>query len=115
MSTACRESDPRSDAMPLRLACADFSFPLLPHERALQLIADLGFEGVDLGLFGGGAALSPEKTLANVATSAKEIGDRLKKTGLAPADVFIIPGSFDMLAANHPDAAERNKSRELFQ
>src|SRR5262249_23203345 len=26
-----------------------------------------------------------------------------------------IPGSFDVLAANHPDAAERKKSRELFQ
>src|SRR5437870_8238122 len=35
----------------LRLACADFTFPLLPHERALDLIAMLDFDGADIGLF----------------------------------------------------------------
>ncbi len=34
-----------------RLACADFTFPLLPHDKSLDLIAMLGFEGVDIGLF----------------------------------------------------------------
>src|SRR5579872_7457341 len=29
-------------AMKINLSCADFSFPLLPHEAALQLIALLG-------------------------------------------------------------------------
>ncbi len=27
--------------MPLKLACADFTFPLLPHNKVLQLIAML--------------------------------------------------------------------------
>ena len=31
------------------LACADFTFPLLTHEHSLDLIAMLGFEGVDIG------------------------------------------------------------------
>ncbi len=30
------------------------------------------------------------------------------------ADVFLIPGSFDALAANHPDPEQRKKSRDLF-
>jgi hypothetical protein len=34
--------------MTRRLACADFTFPLLPHENVLKLIAMLGFEGVDI-------------------------------------------------------------------
>jgi sugar phosphate isomerase/epimerase len=101
--------------MALKLACADFSFPLLPHHRALQLIAGLGFEGVDVGLFGGGAQLSPEVVLSNVLQSAKEISQRIADAGLIMADIFMIPGSFDVLAANHPEAAERSKSRDLFQ
>src|SRR5262245_5911755 len=100
--------------MTLKLACADFSFPLLPHDKALKLIADLGFEGVDIGLFGGGSQLSPETALANVTPSAREVSDRVRNAGLAIADIFMIPGSFDVLAANHPEAAERTKSRDLF-
>jgi sugar phosphate isomerase/epimerase len=97
-----------------RLACADFSFPLLPHRLALKLIADLGFEGVDIGLFGGGAQLSPETMLANTHRSARELSKQIEDSGLLLADVFLIPGRFDVLAANHPDAAERSKSRDLF-
>jgi sugar phosphate isomerase/epimerase len=100
--------------MAIRLACADFSFPLLPHASALKLIADLGFEGVDIGLFGGGAQLSPEKVLTNIPKSARELSTRVAEAGLNIADIFLIPGSFDVLAANHPEAAERRKSRDLF-
>src|SRR6476659_3872414 len=101
--------------MTLELSCADFSFPLLSHHLALQLIADLGFDGVDIGLFGGGAQLSPNTALANVAESARDLSKKLEYVGLRFADIFLIPGSFDVLAANHPDAAERSKSRDLFQ
>jgi len=101
--------------MTIRLACADFSFPLLPHRRALGLIADLGFEGVDIGLFGGGAQLSPETVLARVPQSAHELSKEMGDSGLSLADIFLMPGSFDVLAANHPDAAERSKSRDLFR
>jgi sugar phosphate isomerase/epimerase len=100
--------------MSWRLSCADFSFPLLPHQLALNLIADLGFEGVDVGLFGGGAQLSSESVLANPPHSARELSKRIGDSGLLLADIFLIPGSFDVLAANHPDSAERGKSRDLF-
>ena len=32
--------------MRLKVACADFTFPLLRHEKALDLVAMLEFEGV---------------------------------------------------------------------
>jgi sugar phosphate isomerase/epimerase len=101
--------------MAIRLACADFSFPLLPHRHALRLIADLGFKGVDIGLFGGGAQLSPDAVLSRVPQSAHELSNQIADAGLTLADVFLIPGSFDLLAANHPDATERSKSRDLFK
>ena len=47
--------------MPYRLACADFTFPLLPHARVLKLIAMLEFEGVDIGLFEGRSHLRPSQ------------------------------------------------------
>src|SRR3954467_10629656 len=101
--------------MTLKLSCADFSFPLLPHHLALKLIADLGFDGVDVGLFGGGAQLSPESALANLAESARDLSTKVADAGLQFADIFLIPGRFDVLAPNHPDAATRSKSRDLFQ
>ena len=33
--------------MRLKLACSDFTFPLLSHRQALQIISALGFKGVD--------------------------------------------------------------------
>ena len=33
----------------LKLACADFTFPLLLHDGALELIGLLDFDGVDIG------------------------------------------------------------------
>ena len=60
---------PRGQTMKLKLACADFAFPLLPHDRVLDLIAMLEFDGVDIGLFEG------RSHLASVASiqSAREI------------------------------------------
>lgn len=37
--------------MDIKLACAHFTFSLLSHEKVLDLIAALEFEGVDIGLF----------------------------------------------------------------
>ena len=35
--------------MKAKFACADFTFPLLSHAHALDLIANLGFQGVEIG------------------------------------------------------------------
>ena len=45
--------------MKTKLACADFAFPLLPHDAVLDLVAALQFEGVDIGLFEGRSHLWP--------------------------------------------------------
>ena len=53
--------------MELRLACADFTFPLLPHDKSLQLIAMLEIQGVDIGLFEGRSHLWPSREFADTA------------------------------------------------
>lgn len=102
--------------MKLKLACADFTFPLLSHDAALDLIAALGFSGVDIGLFEKRGHLQPSTELKNVAASAKKLHRRLADRGLALADMFLIPGtSFAELAPNHPDAKIRRLARAQFQ
>jgi sugar phosphate isomerase/epimerase len=100
---------------PLRLASADFTFPLLPHERALDLIAALEMDGVDVGLFEGRSHLWPSKEFADVQAAsrlAQKLGERLLK----PADVFLqMDPDFVPYAINQPDAGRRGKARDWFE
>ena len=98
------------------LACADFSFPLIPHEKALNLIASLDLEGVDIGLFAKGTHLSFHEEFKNMPFSARRLAQMIKSFGLKISDVFLTPGEdFVTLAPNHPDYKERQRSREIFE
>lgn len=98
-----------------RLATADFTFPLLPHDDALDLIAALGFEGVDIGLFAGRSHVRPEHAFTDVAASAKDLAHRVYERGLDFADIFVQAApDFTSLAPNHPDASVRRASRDAF-
>jgi sugar phosphate isomerase/epimerase len=101
----------------VRLACADDTFRLLrPHRAVLQLIAALGVEGVDLFLAGNRSIVRPEDVRGDVAGAADRIAADLRDTGLVPSDVFVIPWSdLETMAPNHPDPAERARSRALFR
>jgi sugar phosphate isomerase/epimerase len=99
----------------LKLACADFAFPLLPHHRALDLIAMLEFEGVDIGLFEGRSHLWPSKVFRTPAKSGKQLGRKLTDRGLRCADVFLqMDPGFIPYAINHPEAARRRRARDWF-
>ena len=98
------------------LATADFTFPLLPHDQALDLISMLGFEGVDIGLFEGRSHLQPSTQFRNLRKNARALGRRLSDRGLRPADVFLQTApEFVSLTPNHPDPRKRAKARQLFE
>ena len=97
-----------------RLSCTDFSFPLLPHADALSLIAMLGLEGVDIGVFAAEAHTRPRDITPDPRRAARRIRSRLGRAGLEVADVYLIPGPVDELAANHPDARVRRRGRDVF-
>jgi len=100
----------------IRLSCADFTFPLLPHDRSLDLIRDLGFDGVDIGFFEGRSHIQPSSALENLKTSAAALKQFCAERGLKLADLFLIPSSeMTILTVNHPDAGERQKSRDIFE
>ncbi len=101
--------------MDFKLACADFTFPLLPHDQVLDLIAMLGFDGVDIGLFEGRSHLWPSGVFPRLGEAARELARKLGDRGLEPADIFLQTApDFESVAPNHPDAARRRQARDLF-
>ena len=72
-----------------RLACADFAFPLLPHDQALDLISALQFDGVDIGLFEERSHLWPSREFAQDVTVGRQLRGKLADRGLQAADVFL--------------------------
>ena len=102
--------------MKSKLACADFTFPLLPHNHVLDLIAMLGFDGVDIGLFEKRSHLRPPDALKAPARSGAQLGRRLADRGLECADAFLIMGTdFASYAINQPDTSRRRRARDWFQ
>ncbi len=98
-----------------RLACADFTFPLLAHEQALRLIAMLGFAGVDIGLFEGRSHRWPSREFADLHGSAGTVKKTADDLGLRVADIFLqMAPDFAPLAINHPEPAPRRKARDWF-
>ena len=101
--------------MRLKLACADFAFPLLSHDKVLDLIALLDFAGVDIGLFEGRSHLWPSRVFASPEKSGKQLGRKLAARRLSCADVFLqMNPNFVPYAINHPEATRRRKARDWF-
>ena len=96
-------------------ACADFTFPLLPHDQALHLIAMLGFDGVDIGLFEERSHLWPSREFADVGASARRLKQKLDDQRLKAADVFLqLAEDFAPYAINQPESSRRQKARDWF-
>ena len=101
--------------MKYKMACADFTFPLLSHDRVLDLIALLDLKGVDIGLFEDRSHLWPSREFKNLRRSARQLKKKLGDRGLVAADVFLQMGEdFNEYAVNHPLAARRRKARDWF-
>ena len=86
------------------LACADFSFPLLDHDRVLDLVALLEFPAIDIGLFEGRSHLWPSRAFKQLDKNAALLKRKLDDRGLRAADIFLQTApDFASLAPNQPD------------
>ena len=99
----------------MRLACADDTFRLLrPHRAALELVAALGVDGVDLFLAGNRSIVRPEDVRDDLAGAAAQISCDLQDVGLTVSDLFVIPWTdLETMAPNNPDPQQREASRAL--
>ena len=97
------------------IACADFTFPLLEHDKVLDLIALLDCDGVDIGLFNGRSHLQPVTEFTNIQANAKKLKTKLAERYLAASDVYLqLDTDLAAKAINHPSRATRIMAREEF-
>ena len=95
----------------MRISCADYSFPSLPHAQALALVSLLGFDGVDVGLFAGRSAFQPVSHPSQVSELVAPLRHTLLESGLEVADVFVqITQDFHVLSINDPDETVRREA-----
>lgn len=101
--------------MKLKLACSDFTFPILPHHQVLQLISMLGFKGVDIGLFEDRSHLQPSSEFGQVSRSARNLRKKLDDNGLMAADLFLqLALDYESYAVNQPRPQRRRQARNAF-
>lgn len=98
------------------LACADFSFPLLSHNAALDLISGMEIAAVDISLMLGNSHLDVAEVISNPSRAAANLVQVLSGKGLVIADVNFTPGrSFQERALNDPDASSSRESADWFR
>ncbi|MEX1117799.1 MAG: sugar phosphate isomerase/epimerase family protein [Terrimicrobiaceae bacterium] len=98
-----------------KFSCADFTFPLLPHKKVLDLLRLLEIRGVDLGIFQDRSHHSPSDIVLDPLTAAQSMREELHSRGLEAADVFLQTGAEPSIAAaNDPDDGVRNQNRKTF-
>ena len=99
----------------MKLACADFAWPLLPHDRVLTLIRLLDIEGVDLALFGNRSHVRPEMVRSDIPMWSGILKERIERSGLELADFFWQPWTdFETMAPNNPDPKQQEDAVALF-
>ena len=99
-----------------RFSCADFTFPLLPHEKVLDLLRLLDFTAVDLGIFEDRSHHYPSEIARDPRAAAVRLKDSLDRRDLVPADVFVQTGAEPpVAAANDPDPELQARNAATFQ
>lgn len=102
--------------MTLRLSCNDYAWPILGHPTVLAIIQDLGFEGVDIGLFAEATHVKLSSVLAAPERRATELTADVERAGLRVADVFLTSSmEIDRLTPTSRTADDVDDLRAIFR
>ena len=101
--------------MKYKFASADFTFPLLEHDKVIKLIGLLGFDGIYIGLFENRGHLQPSAVFGDAAGNGRLLREKTDDAGIVVADVFLQSDvDFEPKAINHPDKEIRKGVRDWF-
>ena len=100
----------------IHFSCADFSFPVLSHDKVLALLELMDFKFVDIGLFTDRSHLQPADQLDHPEIRGEALRKRTKSHGLEISDVFL-QSSLDCkeFAINQVNSKIRESERERFK
>ena len=102
--------------MAIQFSCADFTFPLLPHKKALALIRMLNFNYADIGFFQGRSHIQPADVFADIKSAALSLQEDLSRNNLKVADLFLqLASDFFSRSVNNPESKVRKEVREDFR
>ena len=100
----------------IRFACADFTFPILLHDKVLALLALMDFEFVDIGLFTDRSHLQPGDQLDEPEKKGAILREKATLHGLEISDIFLQSSlDFRECAINHTVPKIRASERERFR
>ena len=99
----------------LKLSCADFTFPLLDHDKVIDLIAMLDFKGIDIGLFSGRSHITAETEFSDLINKARALRRKVEQRGMSITDVYLqLDNNLAKFAINHPEENIRQYARAHF-
>jgi len=102
--------------MSIRLSCDDYAWPSLRHQTVLAVIKDLGFEGVDVGLFAEATHVTVSSVLAGAVRRAEQVRADVEAAGLEVADVFLTSSmQLDRLTPTSRHGDDEDELRRIFR
>ncbi len=101
--------------MSIAVSCDDYAWPVLSHRTVLTIIAELGFTGVDIGLFHEATHVKLSTVRSAPERRAEEVRADVAAAGLAVADVFLTSsGEIERLTPTSRHADDVDVLRGIF-
>lgn len=101
--------------MRTRYSCADYGWPSLQHRTVMAVASDLGYDGIDIGIFEEATHVKVSD-LKHWREKSARIRRDLDDRGLRCADVFLIPSvDLSRLTASHPDPQVQAEAIQIFE
>jgi len=102
--------------MPIRLSCNDYAWPSLRHQTVLAVIDDLGYEGVDIGVFAEATHVTVSSVLGGPEQRAEQVRIDVEAAGLDVADVFLTSSmQLERLTPTSRHGNDEAELRTIFQ
>lgn len=95
----------------IRLSCSDYTWPVLSHQTVMAVVSDLGFTGIDVGVFHEASHVTLSSVRRDPTGRAEKLRADADRVGLAVADVFLT--SAPDLARLCPTSRETGDQAEL--
>jgi sugar phosphate isomerase/epimerase len=100
----------------MKLSCSDYTWPVLSHEAVMAVIADLGFAGVDIGVFHEASHVTLSSVRRDPLSRGEQVLDLAAGVGLAVADVFLTADpDLARLCPTSRAGSDQDRLREIFE